>query len=72
MYSTEANRNVEWSLRWLFVEGSKLAKKRKTDSKLPKKITKKPEEIVNFKLNGKTDAIGYNMIKREEWHVRGV
>ena len=46
MYSTEANRNVE-STR-LFVEGSKLAKKRKTDSKLPKKNYEEAREDREF------------------------
>ena len=45
---------------------TKLAKKRKTYSELPKKNYEEPEEIVHFKLNGKKGAIGYNMIKREE------
>ena len=46
-----------WPIK--FVEGSKFAKKnRNTDSNYRRKITKKPEEIVNFKLNGKTGAVG--------------
>ena len=45
-----------WPIK--FVEGSKFAKKRNSDSNYRRKITKKPEEIVNFKLNGKAGAVG--------------
>ena len=49
-----------WPIK--FVEGSKPAKKRKKLIQIyRRKITKKPEEIVNFKLTGKTGGIGYNM-----------
>ena len=53
MLSTEANRNVEstmaaWPIK--FVKGSQPAKKRKTDSKLPKKNDEEARGDREFQL----------------------
>ena len=59
--------SIQWLLGLLSLSRVlRLPKNVKPIQNYRRKITKKPEEIVNFNFNGKTGAIGYNMIKREE------